>query len=216
MPVLMTAESLLKRPELPPRVLDGLKMICRNIEVQRHFIDDLLDITRIARGKFELMREPVDAHDAIRAAVEVCMQDLATKQQQLELGLEASECTVLGDFARVQQIFWNLLKNASKFTPERGKVTLRSWNDGEHFVVTVSDTGMGIDPTRLTDIFEAFRQGDTSITRRYGGLGLGLAIAKATVEALGGSIAAESDGVNKGATFRVRLPSATSARSIRK
>jgi two-component system, chemotaxis family, CheB/CheR fusion protein len=205
-PVLMTAESLLKRPELPPRVLEGLQMICRNVEIQKHFIDDLLDVTRIARGKFELMREPLNVHDAITAAVEVCTQDLATKQQQLHLELNATERQVLGDFARVQQVFWNLLKNASKFTPEQGRISVHSRNDGEHILVTVSDTGMGIDPTRLTDIFEAFRQGDTSITRKFGGLGLGLAIAKATVEVLGGSIVAESKGTGKGSAFSVRLP----------
>jgi two-component system, chemotaxis family, CheB/CheR fusion protein len=205
-PVLMTAESLMKRPDIPGRVKDGLQMICRNVEIQKHFIDDLLDVTRIARGKFEIVHEPLDVHNAIRAAVEICMQDLALKQQQLELGLDAVERQVLGDFARVQQIYWNLLKNASKFTPERGRISLRSRNEGEHIVVTVSDTGMGIDPTRLKDIFEAFKQGDTSITRRFGGLGLGLAIAKATAEALGGSIIAESDGPNKGATFNVWLP----------
>ena len=205
-PVMMTAESLLKRKDLPPRALDGLALICRNIEIQTHFIDDLLDVTRIARGKFELLREPVNVHDALRGAVEVCAADISTKAQQLILELAATEQQILGDAARVQQVFWNLLKNASKFTPDGGRITVQSRNDGGNIFVTVSDTGMGIDPTRLIDIFEAFKQGDTSITRRFGGLGLGLAISKATVEALGGRITAESAGAGKGSTFVVRLP----------
>ena len=205
-PVMMTAESLLKRKDLPPRVLDGLQLICRNVEIQTHFIDDLLDVTRIARGKFELIREPLNVHDSIRGAVEVCESDIYAKKQKLVVDLAATNQQILGDPARVQQIFWNLLKNASKFTPELGNVAIRSWNNGEDIYISVSDTGMGIDPTRLIDIFEAFRQGDTSITRRFGGLGLGLAIAKATVQALGGTISAASKGKDEGSTFTVRLP----------
>jgi PAS domain S-box-containing protein len=205
-PVLMTAESLLKRKDLPERALEGLHMICRNIEIQTHFIDDLLDVTRIARGKFELIREPVNVHDAVHGAVQICEPDIAAKKQQMLVQLAAADHQILGDPARVQQIFWNLLKNASKFTPDGGKITIRSRNEGADIFVSVSDTGMGIDPTRLIDIFDAFRQADTSITRRFGGLGLGLAIAKATVEALGGTISAASKGQDTGSTFTVRLP----------
>ena len=205
-PVMMTVQSLLKRKDLPSRALDGLELICRNIEVQTHFIDDLLDVTRIAKGKFEIVRVPLDVHEAVRAAIQVCEPDFNARAHQVTLGLEARDTLVLGDFPRMQQTFWNLLKNAAKFTPERGKITVQSWNEGAEIVVSITDTGMGIDPTRLSDIFEAFRQGDTSITRRFGGLGLGLAIAKAAVEAMDGRIAAESKGVGKGAVFSVRLP----------
>jgi two-component system CheB/CheR fusion protein len=210
-PVMMTAESLLKRKDLPPRALEGLEMICRNIEIQTHFIDDLLDVTRIARGKFEILREPVNVHDALRAAVQICESDFNAKTQQLIVEFPAGEQQILGDPTRLQQVFWNLLKNASKFTPDGGRIAIHSRNDGANILVMISDTGMGIDPTRLPDIFDAFRQGDTSITRRFGGLGLGLAIAKATVEALDGSITAQSAGNGKGATFVVRLPLASAS-----
>jgi two-component system CheB/CheR fusion protein len=205
-PVMMTAESILKRKDLPPRIVDGLELICRNVEIQTHFIDDLLDVTRIARGKFEVIREPLNVHDAVRGALQICEGDISVKQQQLRVNLAAPDTQIVGDPPRVQQVFWNLLKNASKFTPDRGKITVESRNEGGDILVSVSDNGMGIDPTRLIDIFEAFRQGDTSITRRFGGLGLGLAIAKAAVEALGGSISASSQGKDRGATFTVRLP----------
>lgn len=210
-PVMMTAESLLKRKDLPPRAFEGLEMICRNIEVQTHFIDDLLDVTRIARGKFEIIREPLSVHDALRDAVQICESDITAKAQQLTVEFGASKHDILGDAARIQQVFWNLLKNASKFTSDGGKIAVHTRNDGSNILVTVSDTGMGIDPTRLIDIFDAFRQGDTSITRRFGGLGLGLAIAKATVEALDGRITAQSAGPGKGSTFMVQLPLATAS-----
>jgi two-component system CheB/CheR fusion protein len=206
MPVMLCAESLLRRKDLAPRVVEGLEMICRNVELQKHFIDDLLDVTRIARGKFELPRHPVDVHAAIQAAVAVCEPEIAAKQQHLFLKLAAEKQQILGDFARVQQVFWNLLKNASKFTPEQGEIRVVTENRNRKLLITVKDTGIGIDPNALTDIFEAFRQGDTSITQVYGGLGLGLAIVKATVHALGGSILAESDGAGHGATFIVDLP----------
>jgi two-component system CheB/CheR fusion protein len=205
-PVMITAESLLRRKDLPQRVTEGLQMICRNVELQRHFIDDLLDLTRISRGKFELNREPLDLHDAVRGAVQVCEPEIAAKQQKLTVELTATERTLLGDFPRVQQIFWNLLKNASKFTPDHGEIRIATRNENRAILVTVSDSGMGIKPDSLTDIFEAFRQGDASIAQKYGGLGLGLAISRATAEALGGSISASSDGPGRGATFTVKLP----------
>ena len=205
-PVLMTAESLLKRKDLPARAVEGLQMICRNIEIETHFIDDLLDITRIARGKFQLERAPLDVHEAIRSAIQICEADFATKGQKLILKLSASEREILGDPARVQQVFWNLLKNAVKFTPDNGTVTVETHKVGSEIVITVTDNGIGIDPARLVDIFDPFLQGDTSIARRFGGLGLGLAIAKATVEALEGGISATSKGKNLGSSFEVRLP----------
>lgn len=205
-PVLMTAESLLKRKDIPSRVRAGLQLICRNVELETHFINDLLDLTRIARGKFEMVREPLNVHDAIRAAVQICQPDFTAKQQQLTLGLDAREKNILGDFPRLQQVFWNLLKNSSKFTPARGEIRIETNNDSGQIVVAVSDTGIGIDPGLLTDIFEAFRQGDSTIAKNYGGLGLGLAISRATVNALGGTISAESAGPGQGARFVVTLP----------
>jgi two-component system, chemotaxis family, CheB/CheR fusion protein len=206
-PVLMAAESLLLRKDLPPRVVEALEMICRNIQVENHFIDDLLDITRISHGKLELAREPVDIHEAVRHGIEISEPDFRAKEQRLTVQLAATSTQTRGDFARLQQVFWNLLKNASKFTPERGEIRVTSRNNGgDSIVVEVSDNGRGIDPNALEDIFEAFRQEDTSITRKFGGLGLGLAISKATVIGHGGSIVAASDGHGKGSTFKVTLP----------
>ena len=124
----------------------------------------------------------------------------------MSVELTAEQRTVHADFMRTQQVFWNLLKNASKFTSERGEIRVNSRNEPGWIVVEVSDTGMGIDPNALPNIFEAFKQGDTSITRRFGGLGLGLAISKATVDAQGGSISASSLGPGRGAMFTVKLP----------
>ncbi|HEY0551546.1 MAG TPA: PAS domain-containing sensor histidine kinase, partial [Verrucomicrobiae bacterium] len=202
-PVLGVAETLLKRQDLPPRVVEGLQMICRNVERQTHFINDLLDLTRISRGKLELVCEEMNLHDAVQVAVEVSLPDIQGKQQQLSIELNARHSMAFADVARAQQVFWNLLKNASKFTPEHGSIRVVSRDEPGAIVVEISDTGIGIDSNVMPKIFEAFQQGDTSITRRFGGLGLGLTIAKATVEAHGGSITATSAGTGQGATFSV-------------
>jgi two-component system CheB/CheR fusion protein len=206
MPVLMTAESLLKRPDLPERVRKGLEMISRNVELETHFINDLLDLTRISRGKFELLREPVDLHAVLRTVIEICEPEIKEREQLMTVKFDAAADRVLGDFPRLQQVFWNLLKNASKFTPRGGEIKIETKNDDHSFLIRISDTGIGIEQGDLNGIFEPFRQADTEITRQYGGLGLGLAIAKATVEQLGGSISAESEGRGRGAVFTVRLP----------
>ena len=129
-------------------------------------------------------------------------------QQLLERARSAgaSQCEVLGDLPRLQQIFWNLLKNASKFTPQHGKIRLRSWNELGRILVEVFDTGRGIDPEALPSIFEAFRQANDTITREFGGLGLGLTISKAAIEAHHGTIRGESRGRDTGSTFIVELP----------
>jgi two-component system CheB/CheR fusion protein len=206
-PVLMAAESLLRRKDLPARAREGLEMICRNVEIETHFIDDLLDITRISHGKLELEREPVDLHEVIRHALEISRPDIDCRQQALTVKLEADASRATGDLARLQQVFWNLLKNASKFTEGRGEIRVTSRSDGpDWIVIEIADTGRGIDPNRLADIFEAFKQEDKSVTRQFGGLGLGLAIAKATVAGHGGNISAASAGRGRGSTFTVRLP----------
>jgi len=205
-PALGVADTLLKRKDLPPRVVEGLQMISRNLELQAHFINDLLDLTRISRGKLELVRERMNLHDAVKAAIEISVSDIREKQHNLTLELNAKQTMVNCDVRRTQQIFWNLLKNASKFTPARGEIRVASSNEPGFVVVTISDSGMGIDPNALPSIFEAFRQGDTTIARRFGGLGLGLAISKATVETQGGSISATSKGAGQGSTFTVKLP----------
>jgi PAS domain S-box-containing protein len=205
-PVLMTAESLLRRADLSSRVRDGLQMICRNIDVETHLIDDLLDLTRIAHGKFEMNLELVNVHDLVAAAVQVCEPDVRARQQVLTVRLTARSTQVRADPARLQQVFWNVLKNSAKFTPVSGQITLTSWDDSGYICIAVQDTGLGIEPGALPHLFEPFRQGDASITRRFGGVGLGLAIAKATVAAYDGTINASSDGLGRGATFTIKLP----------
>jgi two-component system CheB/CheR fusion protein len=206
MPVLMTIESLLKRKELPPRIRDGLTMIRRNVELETRFINDLLDLTRISRGKFELLQELVDLHAVIGAAVEVCQPEITAKRQKLSVKLHARQTSVCGDSARLQQVFWNILKNASKFTSEQGEIEIDSHNEPGAIVVSIRDTGIGLESAQLPDVFEAFRQASVEVARQFGGLGLGLAIAKATVDQLGGQIWGESEGPGRGATFSVRLP----------
>jgi two-component system CheB/CheR fusion protein len=205
-PVLMAAESLLRRKDLPPRAVEALQMICRNIEVETHFIDDLLDITKISRGTLEVLRMPMSLHSAVKGAIEITEARFQAKNQKLTVFLKAQPDEVRGDFQRLQQVFWNLLINASKFTPNEGEIRVESRIEDSTICVDISDTGKGIDPNAIPDIFLAFKQGDETIAREYGGLGLGLAISKATVEALGGSIVATSEGRGRGAIFTVKLP----------
>jgi signal transduction histidine kinase len=140
------------------------------------------------------------------AAADICQSELEKKQQKLSFDLQAVQTQVLGDSARLQQVFWNILKNASKFTPAQGEIFLGSSNEPGVVIITIRDNGIGIAPGELKNIFEAFRQGDGTIAREFGGLGLGLAIAKATVDHLGGEIFAQSNGPGTGSTFTVRLP----------
>ena len=212
-PVLMAVHGLRKRKDLPKDVLETAEMIRRNVQLEAHFIDDLLDITRIARGKLEIGRESLEFHKVVRLALDVVHSDVTEKSQKLTLALNASNDNVAGDSSRLQQVIWNLLKNASKFTPPNGQITVRSKNGRGTIMLEVSDTGMGIEPETMAKIFEPFSQGGESVTREYGVLGLGLAIAKATVEAHGGALRAESGGKNQGATFILELPLVTPSRS---
>jgi two-component system CheB/CheR fusion protein len=208
----MSVDTLMLRGDLPAQVVEALEMIQRNVELEAHFIDGLLDITRISRGKFELSREPMDLHAAIRLAAEVAAPDIEGKAQQFHFVLEATSHQFSGDFKRLQQVFWNLLKNASKFTPERGNITVRSRNEpassaaAPQIVVEVADTGIGFDAEAAELIFDAFTQANEFITQKFGGLGLGLAISKATIDAHGGTIRGTSPGPGQGATFTVCLP----------
>jgi signal transduction histidine kinase len=139
--------------------------------------------------------------------------DIAAKQLVVSMSLWAERHYVLADAARIQQILWNLLKNAVKFTPRSGRIDVRSVNDGGHLVVEVTDSGIGIDADALPKLFNAFQQADRTITRRFGGLGLGLTISRALAEMHGGTLSAASGGAGKGATFSLRLP--TSAAPVR-
>ncbi len=205
-PVLMALHLLTRHKDLPPSAAGALAMIRRNVELEAHFIDELLDLTHLTRGRLDLTLAPTDLHEVIRRAVEVAGPDIQGKRQRLEITLDAPEHRLLGDCARLQQVCWNLLKNASKFTPDGGEIHLRTFNEPGGIVVEVTDTGIGMCANALEKVFQPFEQADNSIAQRFGGLGLGLAISKAAVDAHGGTIRAASAGPGTGATFTVGLP----------
>jgi signal transduction histidine kinase len=187
-------------------VRQALDVIRRNVELEARLIDDLLDITRIAKGKLKLSLEPVSVHSVLQRALEICREEISQKSLEVELTLNARDHFVQGDPARLQQVFWNVIKNSVKFTDEGGRISLLTSNPQPGQVaIDVSDTGLGIEADKLPKIFNAFEQGQSSITRKFGGLGLGLAISRAMVLAHGGTIAASSSGLNQGAKFTVRL-----------
>ncbi len=193
----------------------ALEVIRRNVELEARLIDDLLDVTRIAKGKLQLAFETVSVHEILHRALEICREEITQKPLGIEFRLRAGEVYVEGDPARLQQVFWNLIKNSVKFTPPHGRIVIETLNaTAGEIEVRVSDTGIGIAPEKIGKIFNAFEQGQNSITRRFGGLGLGLAISKAMVEAHGGKIAAQSDGTDRGTQFVVALRTvATPART---
>jgi signal transduction histidine kinase/CheY-like chemotaxis protein len=205
-PVITMVAELEKRLDGDPEIEKPLTIIRRNVELEARLIDDLLDITRIAHGKLQLTPEVVNAHHVLQRAIEICQREIETKPLELVVGMEAQDHHIKGDPARIQQVFWNLIKNAVKFTPVSGRITIRTFNRGNRrLVIEVSDTGIGIEPDRIDKIFRAFEQADGSITRRFGGLGLGLAISKAMVEAHGGTLSVRSSGRDQGSTFTIEL-----------
>ncbi len=204
-PILLAASWLRSADDLSDQARNAFDMIFRNAEIEARLIDDLLDLTRIERNQLELQFRTVDLHTVLKAAIEVCETGLQEKKQNLALHLSAANSLVACDIARLQQVFWNLLKNAIKFTPEGGSIVVTSRNEKDHIVVEVSDTGIGIDPRIIPKIFVAFEQGDKETVKQFGGLGLGLAISKAIIDAHGGTIAVDSEGRNLGSTSTVRL-----------
>lgn len=210
-PVLAAANLLESDRQLPDRYREDVEMIRRNAQLEARLIDDLLDVTRIARGRLAMDCKPVSLGDVLGHAVEVCRADLDLKKLHLDVDVgPAPPYLVHADTARLQQVFWNLLKNAIKFTPAGGRLAIRCRPGDAGFVVAeVSDNGRGIAPELLPHIFNAFEQGGSDTTRQFGGLGLGLAITKGLVEQHGGSIEADSEGPGRGAIFRVSLPLAS-------
>ena len=225
-PALAAAAVLESDETVPLQARQDLAVIRRNIEVEARLIDDLLDINRIVRGKLELRRQVVDARSLLEHAMQnYCVDAAAKKQIRVSMKITADQTHVFVDSSRMTQVFWNLLQNACKFTPEGGSIDIRVYNDyrrlgstkllssnGEkdklsELIVEVSDTGMGISRETLPRIFDAFEQGERSRGQGFGGLGLGLAISRAICELHGGSISAKSEGKGKGATFTVRLQS---------
>ena len=204
-PVLMAVQSL-QEGELSKELRGMLAMIRRNVELEARLIDDLLDLTRIAKGKLQLHLEMIDAHELVRSAVEICRGEIEAKGLSLTVELAARRHFVYADSARLQQVFWNLINNAVKFKPAGGRLAVRSCDDAEDRLVTeVCDSGIGIEAETLPRIFGAFEQGEGTVTRRFGGLGLGLAICRALVRMHWGVITAASAGKGKGSTFTVSL-----------
>lgn len=221
-PVLARLSLLKREPGLSAVAKNGLEMIRRNVELEARLIDDLLDVTRLARGQLKLHLETVDAHEILRNALAIYEEDIARKRQQLDLHLDADEHFVRADSVRLQQVFWNLISNAVKYTPEGGIIAVRTEDDsGEsrngsgrsqpHLRVMVKDSGIGIDPNVMPRIFDPFEQGEQTLTRRYGGLGLGLSISRSLMQMHGGSLTAESHGAGEGATFIVEIPTVAGA-----
>jgi signal transduction histidine kinase/ActR/RegA family two-component response regulator len=205
-PVIAMVSELEARAQDGAEVRQALAVIRRNVELEARLIDDLLDITRISKGKLQLSFEITSVHETLLRAYEICRQDILQKNLKFEFRLRAAHEHVNGDPARLQQVFWNLIKNAVKFTPDGGRIVVETANPtDDHIEIRTIDSGIGIEPGKLAKIFNAFEQGQSSITRKFGGLGLGLAISKAMVRAHGGTISVESDGLNQGATFSVTL-----------
>jgi signal transduction histidine kinase/CheY-like chemotaxis protein len=205
-PVIAMVGELEATTPRSPKLRQALEVIRRNVELEARLIDDLLDVTRIAKGKLQLSFEIVDVHEILRRAYEICREDMAKKTIEAKFELDAQSVHVEGDPARLQQVFWNLVKNSVKFTPANGRITIATSNiPPDEIEIRITDTGIGIEPDKIGKIFNAFEQGQTSITRRFGGLGLGLAISKAMVDANHGEIRVESPGKDKGATFVVQL-----------
>ena len=187
-------------------VLRAIDVIGRNAVQQMRLIDDLLDVSRIVSGKMRIATDPVDLSATLGAAVETVGPAAAVKSIGINVDVDGTAHLVTGDAGRLQQVIWNLLSNAVKFTPKGGRVDVRLERVNADAQLVVRDTGPGIASAFLPHVFDRFRQADTSITRRHGGLGLGLAVVRYLVEAHGGTVFAESAGEGSGATFTVRLP----------
>lgn len=213
-PVLMAAASLREDERLPPDVRSQLAMMERNIGLEARLIDDLLDITRIAKGKLPLRPQLCDAHSLISLAIEIVRDEALSKGISLNQNFDA-ECSGLhADPSRFQQVIWNLLRNAVKFTPPSGSIAIQTRDgtgeDGKPILsIEVCDSGIGIDAEAIDRIFQPFEQVGLTGDHRFGGIGLGLAIARAIVDLHGGTIRAESDGPDLGSRFIVELPGAT-------
>ncbi|HWM26737.1 MAG TPA: ATP-binding protein [Chthoniobacterales bacterium] len=204
-PALAAASYLAEHEELPPELREEVTAIRRNVQFEARLIDDLLDLTRITRGKLQLNPEAVDAHRLVQNALTIVHEDIVRKGLEVVTDLGASEHHVWADPIRIQQVFWNLLTNAVKFTPPGGKIAIRTSNGEGRFLFQITDTGVGIEPEHQARIFNAFEQGEVSVIRQFGGLGLGLTIAQTLLTLHGGTISVQSEGKDRGASFRVTL-----------
>jgi PAS domain S-box-containing protein len=204
-PALVAASYLADHAEkLPAEFSEELDTIRRNVRLEARLIDDLLDLTRISRGKIDLDFDRVDAHTVIREALDISQEDIAGKRLKLSVTFAAEKRDIWADRIRIEQVFWNLINNAAKFTACDGRIEIRTSNDEQnHFVFEITDTGIGIDAKWQAALFKPFEQADASVTRQFGGLGLGLAIVKHIVDLHDAAISVHSRGRSHGTTFRV-------------
>src|SRR5438067_11300276 len=203
--IAMVGELEAELPASEP-VKEALEVVRRNVELEARLIDDLLDITRISKGKLQLSFETICVHQILQRAYEICRKEIEAKNLDVEFQLRAVHTHVEGDPARLQQVFWNLIKNSVKFTPEKGRITIATLNPvPDKIEARIIDTGIGVEHETIDKIFNAFEQGQADITRRSGGLGLGLTISKALIDAHDGKIHVQSPGKDQGSTFSVEL-----------
>jgi two-component system, sensor histidine kinase len=208
----LAAIDLLSEYDLADDVRAMIEVIRRNLLLETRLIDDLLDVTRIAKGKLQMTSGDASLHTLIYDVIEICQSDISSKQQSLTLDLAAQHHAIHADAARILQVIWNLVKNAVKFTPAGGSITIRTDNPTPQSVrLQITDSGIGIEEHLLGRIFNAFDQGNESTNRQFGGLGLGLAISKNIIDAHNGQLSAASDGAATGATFTLVLPLAGAA-----
>jgi PAS domain S-box-containing protein len=199
--------ALLRQHTVPPKERTrGLETIERNARVQAQIINDLLDMSRIVSGKLQLDVQPIYLQDVIAAAIETVRPSAEARHIRLTTLLDSTIGRTRGDPNRLQQVLWNLLTNAVKFTPQGGRIQVVLERVNSHVEITVADSGVGIKPEFLPYVFDRFRQADASTTRQFGGLGLGLSIVRNLVEMHGGTVSVRSPGENQGTTFTIALP----------
>ena len=209
-PVLLIASDAAVDPDIPANIREQFDIIRKNVEVEAQLIDDLLDLSRIIHGKLNLKMQTLDAHLVLKDALQTVLEQIESKDIHTTVNLKAEQHSISADPVRLQQVFWNVLKNAVKFTPRGGEITVETSASKEsgHLVVKIIDTGIGLTPEESKRIFSAFSQGDHSArgSHGFGGLGLGLAISQRIIELHSGHIRAESAGRNQGAIFTIQLP----------
>jgi signal transduction histidine kinase len=211
-PVLASVYALEDQEDISPSNRALVEIIRRNVELEARLIDDLLDLSRVNNGKLQLSFQEVDIHGAIEHVLENCRSDISEKGLHLALDLRATRTFVRADSARLQQVIWNLIRNAVKFTSTGGNIIVRTSNIGatrERIRLDICDDGIGMDAAMMPRIFDAFEQGGEQITHRFGGLGLGLSISKVLVDMHGGTLVAASEGRGRGSTFTIELETVT-------
>ncbi len=205
-PALAAASFILENiADLPAKFTEDIQLIRRNVQLEARLIDDLLDLTRISTGKIELHEQRVDAHAVAHDALQIARSDIHRKTQKVITEWGAQQHHVWADPVRLEQVFWNLINNAVKFTGVGGEISIRTWSDDGNFCFAITDNGIGIEVGKQESLFKAFEQGERGMSRRFGGLGLGLAICKNLVELHGGTVEVNSRGRGFGTTATVSL-----------